>query len=268
MRYILLTVILICISCGKNEKREVTEKMEKKETPKNSFLKSKEISIGNRFYAGDELIDFTVVSTTDFNTIDSLSYSIYKSNDHNFYIVAIEKFLENEDVEQYEIIDTVVVKEIQDLQFKELLKSKVKLNIRLLSKNKLLKEWDFTKSRRKEIPSDWLGLYEFSINKNSDNLRAGCTISFKVTKDSILYEMVGFKALEKYELLGQIKDNALHLKYRKHIKGFENPAIVKYMDFGRIVFDGTNYSLESPGLNNRFNDGEGENYILNKKVTQ
>ncbi|UUC44581.1 hypothetical protein [Flavobacterium cerinum] len=268
MRYILLTVILICISCGKNEKAEVSEKIRPKATSTNHFFKSKEISIGNTFFAGEELIDFTVAEMNDFDAIDSLSYSIYKSNDHDFHIVAIEKFLENEEVEHYQIMDTVIVKDIKDLRFKEQLKSKAKLTIQLFSKNKLLKEWNYTKPRKKELSSKWLGLYELNINKDADNPEHGCTITFEVAQDSILYKINGSKAYEKYELLGEVKNNELYLIYRRYIDGFEKPSIAKYTDFGRIMFDGTNYSLESPGLNNRFNDGEHERYILNKKVTR
>lgn len=256
MKYILLIAIIFCFSCKRNENTIIQKK---------NFSTSEEIGIGKEFYSGDELTDFTCITNKNFKKVDSLSYTIYKNNNNNYYIVSLEKMLSNYDKELFKIIDTVIVKKTNNLEFKEYVKSESKINIQLFLDNKLLKEWEFTKNVKNQIPSSWYGLYQFTINENSDDWKEKHSISFLVTKDSLIYEAAGYQLFNRYELLGNIKNNSLQLKYNKLLDGIESAVLEKTKDFGSITFDGKNYFIESPFINQSFEVGTNRKYLLNKK---
>ena len=112
-----------------------------------------------------------------------------------------------------------------------------------------------------EIPNNWLGKYS-GINKKSKDWREEKTITLYISKNSIIFEMVGYQMLEKYLLTGKVVNNNLLLTYAKTLDGYESDVLKKTKDFGKIYFDGKKYLWESPYLN-VYND---KKYFILKKI--
>ncbi len=108
----------------------------------------KEIYIGKEFFSGDELINYEWVKSQSVKEIDSLSYSVYKSISANNYIFSLDKFLKNEDVEKFKIIDIVNLKskniEVNVEDFSDY------KTLNLLLDKKLVKKWKFKIYPKKE----------------------------------------------------------------------------------------------------------------------
>jgi len=66
----------------------------------------KDIFISKEFFSGDELSNVETVKTNK-TGIDSISFNIYKERKNNNSIFSLERFLKNDDVEKYRIIDTI-----------------------------------------------------------------------------------------------------------------------------------------------------------------
>ena len=76
-----------------------------------------EIFIGEEFYAGDELSDYEFIKNSSHFKSDSLCYSVYKPLHYHYFVFSLEKFLSNEDVEKFRILDTLHLKRITHINF-------------------------------------------------------------------------------------------------------------------------------------------------------
>jgi hypothetical protein len=159
------------ISCkGNEEKKVIIKNIESasNNSSKDSSVKAivSEIYIGKTFFSGDELNNFTVVDHRNIEQIDSLSYSIYKKNDSENYIFSLEKFLKNEDVEKYKIIDTL------NLKSKKVIIDLKKLNdfiiLNLKTEEGLIKKWKFKNYSSFRSYEEWKGIYEGSFLRLKD----------------------------------------------------------------------------------------------------
>ena len=152
-----LIFYLFFISCKRNEEKKEAIYNEKALPNVLSEIKSdsiKEIYIGKVFFSGDELNFYSVLETNSFKQIDSMSYSIYKNNKNDMYVFSLEKFLKNEDVEKWKIIDTINIKNYNSKDFiikENIIKENVSVEIYL--KNKSLKKWMFNKKRNNPLIS-------------------------------------------------------------------------------------------------------------------
>ena len=108
-----------------------------------------EIFIGKEFYAGDELSDYECIKNSSHFKSDSLCYSVYKPLHYHYFVFSLEKFLSNEDVEKFRILDTLHLKNIAHINFIH-----NELGASLFLDDKKIKEWIFNKTPNITTPKD------------------------------------------------------------------------------------------------------------------
>ena len=108
-----------------------------------------EIFIGKEFYAGDELSDYEFIKNSSHFKSDSLCYSVYKPLHYHYFVFSLEKFLSNEDVEKFRILDTLHLKSIAHINFIH-----NELGASLFLDDKKIKEWNLNKTPNITTPED------------------------------------------------------------------------------------------------------------------
>ena len=124
------------------------QKEEKQSLDKENSSKD-EIFIGKEFYAGDELSDYECIKNSSYFKSDSLCYSVYKPLHYHYFVFSLEKFLSNEDVEKFRILDTLHLKSIAHINFIH-----NELGASLFLDDKKIKEWIFNKTPNITTPED------------------------------------------------------------------------------------------------------------------
>ena len=119
------------------------------ETVGNENSSKDEIFIGKEFYAGDELSDYECIKNSSHFKSDSLCYSVYKPLHYHYFVFSLEKFLSNEDVEKFHILDTLHLKNIAHINFIH-----NELGASLFLDDKKIKEWIFNKTPNITTPKD------------------------------------------------------------------------------------------------------------------
>ena len=119
------------------------------ETVGNENSSKDEIFIGKEFYAGDELSDYECIKNSSHFKSDSLCYSVYKPLHYHYFVFSLEKFLSNEDVEKFRILDTLHLKNIAHINFIH-----NELGASLFLDDKYIKEWIFNKTPNITTPKD------------------------------------------------------------------------------------------------------------------
>ena len=119
------------------------------ETVGNENSSKDEIFIGKEFYAGDELSDYECIKNSSHFKSDSLCYSVYKPLHYHYFVFSLEKFLSNEDVEKFRILDTLHLKNIAHINFIH-----NELGASLFLDDKKIKEWIFNKTPNITTPKD------------------------------------------------------------------------------------------------------------------
>ena len=119
------------------------------ETVGNENSSKDEIFIGKEFYAGDELSDYECIKNSSHFKSDSLCYSVYKPLHYHYFVFSLEKFLSNEDVEKFRILDTLHLKNIAHINFIH-----NELGASLFLDDKKIKEWIFNKTPNITTPED------------------------------------------------------------------------------------------------------------------
>lgn len=168
-KLIVLLVFFSILSCKKEDTKEYslsTNKIEKDTI--------NEIYKGKVFYSGDELNDYTFITSSSIKDIDSLTYSIYKKNNTKDYVFSIEKLIDNQDQEKFKIIELLDFKNYDIKDFKitsEVVNKSHK--VLLLNKNTVVKEWDFPIKGKKryssvEIKTDTTNIIKNQINKSEN----------------------------------------------------------------------------------------------------
>lgn len=183
----------------------------------------KEIFIGKNFYTGDELSNFMVNKTGNTN-IDSISYSIYQSvNQKNLFIFSLEKFISNEDIELYKIIDTINIKgnvkrikliEADSLDYK---------NLNLFYEGKKRKSWSFPNynSNSNTANNKWLGSYSLTVDYGKLDEFSEMQISYdiQVSENNCTFSGLGYKTYFTDSCKYIFNNDQLVLKYIKEIDG-------------------------------------------------
>ena len=119
------------------------------ETVGNENSSKDEIFIGKEFYAGDELSDYEFIKNSSHFKSDSLCYSVYKPLHYHYFVFSLEKFLSNEDVEKFRILDTLHLKSIAHINFIH-----NELGASLFLDDKKIKEWNLNKTPNITTPKD------------------------------------------------------------------------------------------------------------------
>lgn len=129
--------------------------------------KQEEIFIGKTFFDGDELNDYLFEKSESFINIDSLDYTIYRKVGAKDYILSLEKFIQNDDVRKYLIIDIVNFKNYDSSSF-SIKESCIgeEVNLIVFQKNKILKKWSFKKKNLNQtVKSLKLKLKKYKIKE-------------------------------------------------------------------------------------------------------
>ena len=124
-----------------------------------------EIFIGKEFYAGDELSDYEYIKNSSHFKSDSLCYSVYKPLHYHYFVFSLEKFLSNEDVEKFRILDTLHLKNIAHINFIH-----NELGASLFLADKKIKEWIFNKTPNITTPKDIVITEEGIIQNDSGEI--------------------------------------------------------------------------------------------------
>ena len=124
-----------------------------------------EIFIGKEFYAGDELSDYEFIKNSSHFKSDSLCYSVYKPLHYHYFVFSLEKFLSNEDVEKFRILDTLHLKNIAHINFIH-----NELGASLFLDDKKIKEWIFNKTPNITTPKDIVITEEGIIQNDSGEI--------------------------------------------------------------------------------------------------
>ena len=135
------------------------------ETVGNENSSKDEIFIGKEFYAGDELSDYEFIKNSSYFKSDSLCYSVYKPLNYHYFVFSLEKFLSNEDVEKFRILDTLHLKNIAHINFIH-----NELGVSLFLDDRKIKEWIFNKTPNITTPKDIVITEEGIIQNDSGEI--------------------------------------------------------------------------------------------------
>ena len=135
------------------------------ETVGNENSSKDEIFIGKEFYAGDELSDYECIKNSSHFKSDSLCYSVYKPLHYHYFVFSLEKFLSNEDVEKFRILDTLHLKSIAHINFIH-----NELGASLFLDDKKIKEWNLNKTPNITTPEDIVITEEGGIQNDNGEM--------------------------------------------------------------------------------------------------
>lgn len=217
-------------------------KGQKGEPEKNKQISSKEIFIGKKFYSGDELSDFEYVDGNR-SQIDSISYSIYKPliNEEQ-YVFSLEKLISNDDVEYFEIIDTIHLKTASFILLNY--ESDV---LTLIQKERKIKSWIYNNNKKK-IPETWFGIYSLNIDYGKLDEFSKMSIQYDVSifKDSCTFSGMGYKTYFTDKCFCELGNNKLYVKYLKQIEGDLTSQHLNIDTLAIIEKQNDKYYIKSP----------------------
>jgi len=183
-------LLIIALSCKQNNSpQRPVEAAPNTNTAAAEILDQKDIFIGKEFFSGDELSSVETVRTQK-TGVDSISFSIYKERKNNNSIFSLERFLKNDDVEKYRIIDTInlesadVEVNIENVGSNEILYLK--------SNKKLIKKWTFNKHKFAEEGHQFMGSYTghfLRMKEESGDARGWGTIRLKINKAGANFQL-------------------------------------------------------------------------------
>lgn len=246
-----LFVITACKKKSTNIYSQALNNSSKSNTEFSDKKNQKDIFIGKEFFSGDELNDVTTVKT-DKTSVDSIHYSIYKDNTSDNYIFSLEKFLKNEDVEKFKIIDTVNLKSAEiELKEENVAKNRI-LSLKL--DNRLIKNWSYNIKVNEKSSLKMLGSYSgrfLRMKEESGDPRGWGMIYIDVKKDASTFK------LESY--IEQVSKNLVILNQKKSeitlsLKGKKDSTFIIYKK-------GNQYFLKSTFINKTVGGNEIYNLV-------
>ena len=180
-----------------------------------------EIFIGKEFYAGNELSDYEFIKNSSHFKSDSLCYSVYKPLHYHYFVFSLEKFLSNEDVEKFRILDTLHLKSIAHINFIH-----NELGASLFLDDKKIKEWIFNKTPNITTPEDIVITEEGIIQNDSGEM-----IQFKNITEVInriqKYKLFTLKKMYLHDLNQDgNKDIILAFKNNNDLKSDDDKTLV------------------------------------------
>lgn len=256
-------IIVLLVSCSGQDKKNIKQE----EHLKKSIVFNEEIYIGKVFFSGDELINFKWLKSGNFKNLDSISYSIYQKVGSKKMILSIEKLIENEDLEKFEIIDTFSLENVSLLNIS--IKDRVlesSIIIELFFRNKKVKEWSFAKTmnNRNKVSSGWLGNYHINLNDKNEDWKVIKSISLSIKEDSVIYEASGYQLYQKYLLTALEKDSLINLSFNKILAGSKSAVLDKTKNFGTFSFKEKDFFWSCPYIELSFNEGKSNSFLLKK----
>lgn len=163
-----------------------------------------ELYIGKEFYSGDELNIYTFITSGEINKEDSLTYSIYKKNDSEEYLLSIEKLMSNEDQELYKVKDIFKFTDYNPAKNTvKITNQKNGYSVSLLDQDKTLKKWEFA-CKNKETDKNWNGEYEgnfLRIKEESADPRAYATIDIQIENKNATFQLDSYNEIINRNLL-------------------------------------------------------------------
>jgi hypothetical protein len=153
------------------------------------IIDQKDIYIGKEFFSGNELNSVETFRTNK-TGIDSISFSIYKERKINNYIFSLERFLKDDDVQKYRIIDTINLKSTDVNVSTENFGSKEILYLK--SNKKLIKKWTFDKHTSPVGGTQFTGSYIghfLRMKEESGDARGWGTIRININKSSADFQL-------------------------------------------------------------------------------
>jgi len=245
-------LLIIALSCKQNKssQRPVVA-VPNTNTAVAEMLDQKDIFIGKEFFSGDELSSVETVRTQK-TGIDSISFSIYRERQNNNSIFSLERFLKNEDVEKYRIIDTINL-ESADVEVDiENVGSNAILYLK--SNKKLIKKWTFNKHKFAAEGHQFTGSYTghfLRMKEESGDARGWGTIRLKINKaganfqldsyvENINKDLIPVKTLPSEIVLADKEDRSLTFIITK--KG--NKYILKSKFIDQLVGTKETYELK------------------------
>ncbi|OAB78230.1 hypothetical protein [Cochleicola gelatinilyticus] len=197
-KIIILCLAIICsVSC---KYKNAGNSSDNTEVASEEQLSQSDIYIDREFYASDELNDVKVIASKE-TKIDSIKYSIY-TDAAGGYIFSLEKFLKNDDVALYRIVDTIHLSSIAiDVVIQEKSNARV---LQILENGVPLKAWNFSKKNTSEIAQKWIGTYKgkfLRMKSESADPRAWGTINLNITKDAATLRIDSYLENKEQSLL-------------------------------------------------------------------
>ncbi len=168
-------------------------------------------------------------------------------------------FIYNANLKKWYLKDSITIQENDEME-KE-------LNWKKDITNKYLIKTDQPKNKVSSISEKWYGKYEVTLNNEKDkDWREEINISIQILNNNITFHAGGYQIDQNYFLqANEVNSNLLKLNYYKSADGSESAVLEKIKDFGEIRFDGTNFILKSPYIDESFNDGVKKKFILRLK---
>ena len=193
-----------------------------------------------------------------------MSYSIYQKLNTNFFIIAIEKLIKNEDVEKYKIIDTINVKNLNFSKLKiNQVNENTQIKISFSYENKILKIFAFnindSKVITKAVSKNFIGKY--TVSMEGDHANHGIEMynyEINISENEIsLHETDRERCSGRYR--GKENNNTLELYYAQD----DDERCVRIEARYTIKKEGDQFYIQGVG-------GEGTYYewIPLKKVTK
>lgn len=195
-------LLIIAVSCKHNKSsRRAIDTVPKTNTAIDKISNQKDIYIGKEFFSGDELNSVETVRTKT-TGIDSISFSMYKERKNNHYIFSLERFLENQDVEKYRIIDTVNLKSTDvNVSIKNVGGYET---LYLKSNQKLLKKWTFDRRQFPASGNQFTGSYTghfLRMKEESEDARGWGTIKANINNTSAKFQLDSYVENVKKHLI-------------------------------------------------------------------
>lgn len=182
----ILFILILFISCKKqnqsnnivgNNKNILTDTVKK-------AIAQRDVFINKEYFEQEELVDVKILNFEK-TSIDSIFYSLYKINNSENYIFSLDKFLKNEEIAKYKIIDTINLKSDNiEVNIEDLSDYKT---LNLFLNKKIVKKWKFKtypkNTKTLSILNNWQN-NNTVIYINSDNIsylfHEQCAYSFPI----------------------------------------------------------------------------------------
>ncbi len=208
--FFLLILTVLSISCKKEDKRLKGSEYSllinkiKKDT-------INEIYKGKVFYSGDELNDYTFITSSNIKNFDSLTYSIYKKNNTKDYVFSIEKLIDNQEQEKFKSLEVFDLRHYDTKNFKITSEVVNKSNkVLLLNKNTIIKEWNFP--IKENISKDFHGKYNFCFSNNrSDSIKSETCYEITIKSNKVYVDGNTSLCKGEYNIM-KSKNNEIELK--------------------------------------------------------
>ena len=209
-----------------------------------------ELAPGKTFFSGDELQAVTYVKGAN-TLIDSLSYSLYEDTAGRFFVFALEKLIRWDDVEKYQILDTVMIQDDVDSSA-IVMQAKYTSNEQILNlsvNGQLRKTWRFPIL---PLPANfnqrWAGEYNHKIDYGKIDSFSEAAVFYIIGTypDSCVFYGIGYKTDFMYICRLKIVGDTAFLYFIRPIEEtiVENHSSIS--ELARIIYRSNRYFVKSP----------------------